>query len=52
MKFGHKYNEDIQMLMEKFLLELEKLLIIPSLQQVTHNIIALCSEEAFDFRHL
>ncbi|XP_029934039.1 zinc finger protein 91-like isoform X2 [Myripristis murdjan] len=34
VKFGHKYNEDIQMLMEKFLLELEKLLIIPSLQQV------------------
>ncbi|XP_071403624.1 zinc finger protein 585A-like [Centroberyx affinis] len=34
VKFGTKYNKDIQMLVEKFLLQLEKLLIVPNLQQV------------------
>lgn len=36
VRFGTKYFEDVQMLVEIFLLQLDKLLTVPNLQQVTH----------------
>lgn len=37
-RFGDKYSEDIQMLVEIFLLQLDKLLTVPNLKEVTFNI--------------
>lgn len=35
-RFGDKYCEDIQMLVEIFLLQLDKLLTVPNLKEVTY----------------
>lgn len=37
MAFGDKYSEDIQMIVEIFLLQLDKLLTVPSYKQVTYD---------------
>lgn len=45
VRFGARYCEDIRMLVETLLLQLDKLLSVPNLKQVTHSMTTLCNED-------